>query len=293
MADDLSTDPKHVSSAPAAAPAAALPAGLAPVERREERRHPIFRFRFAIAYLALAVVAGTGIGLAIVLFQQPEDPAPTPWSAWVPAGRETSFPDQIADFVGANYRGESGNPLVAVIPSPPEVQDVPLQAVAIRDESPVASVDPKIEVVRTSDSLMYTLCGLGQQCSIAEGTPSRERLQVLRREALELSLYTFKYVDGVGSTIVLLPPNLGENRQSADDDQTIALFLRKRDYERELARPLRQWLIAGPPPPGAALEQGDAQIVDRLTVPHLFQYQFQQVQTGGAILVLAPVTPRR
>ena len=293
MADDLTNEPQHVSSAPAAAPAIPLPPVAGSVDRRSGVRHPIFRIRFAIAYLVLAVVAGGALGLAIVLMQQPEDKAPPQWSSWVPTGRETSFPDQIADFVAANYRSSSGNPLVAVIPSPPQVQDVQLQAVAIRDTSPVQAAEPKIEIVPTADSLMYTLCGLGQQCSIAEGTPSAERLQVLRREAIELSLYTFKYVDGVGSTIVLLPPNLGDNLESADDDQAVALFFRKKDYARELGRPLRSTLPAAAPPPGAELEQSDALVVDRLTVPHLYQYQFQQVQTGGAILVLEPVTPRR
>ena len=293
MADDLTPEPQHVSSAPAAAPSAALPPGAASIDRRRPHRRAIFRVRFAIAYLALAVVAGTAVGVAIVLLQRPADDTAPRWSTWAPVGRETSFADQIADFVGASYRSESGNPLVAVIPSPPEVQDVPLQAVAIRDVSPVQTVEPKIEIVATGDSLMYTLCGLGQQCAIAEGTPSVERLQVLRRQALELSLYTFKYVEGVGSTIVLLPPNLGDDLESSEDDQAAALFFRKKDFARELSRPLRQTLPAAPPPPGAPLERSDAMIVDRLTVSHLFEYQFQQVQTGGAILVLEPVTPRR
>ena len=57
---------------------------------------------------------------------------------------------------------------------------------------------------------MYNLCGVGQKCSIAEGQPSEERARLLRREALELALYTFKYVDDVDSVITLLPVNLGD-----------------------------------------------------------------------------------
>ena len=41
------------------------------------------------------------------------------------------------------------------------------------------------------------------------------------------------------------------------------------------------------------LNQREDLIVDRLTDPSLFQYQFQQAQTGGALLVLAPFNARR
>ena len=38
------------------------------------------------------------------------------------------------------------------------------------------------------------------------GKPSQERLKVLHREALELALYTFRYLPDVEGVVTLLPP---------------------------------------------------------------------------------------
>ncbi len=43
-------------------------------------------------------------------------------------------------------------------------------------------------------------------CSIKEGKPSNERGLLVTREALELALYTFRYVSGVERVIVTMPP---------------------------------------------------------------------------------------
>ena len=72
---------------------------------------------------------------------------------------------------------------------------------------------------------MYTLCGLADGCSIAEGEPSPARGELLRRQALELALYSFTYLDGIGSTLVLFPPAGG--RQFAT-----AVFLQHSDVRR-------------------------------------------------------------
>ena len=45
-----------------------------------------------------------------------------------------------------------------------------------------------------------------ESCSIAEGKASEARHALLRREALELSLYTFKSDSDVNSVTVFLPP---------------------------------------------------------------------------------------
>lgn len=287
MAEDVV---EHTIAAPRAEPESIVE----PVRAREHPR--VYRWRFGIAYLVLAVLAGVGVGVAVMLVERPEDRAGPAWSEWKPVGRETSYADQIADFVGKGYRLENGSQLAAVIASQPRVDtstSVPVQAVVIQNQSALPSADPDVEIVPTQDTVMYTLCGLGAQCSIGQGTPSAERLSLLRREALELSLYTFKYVDGADSTIVLLPPNLGENAQDPADDQAVALFLQKKDFSRELSRPVRDTLLLAAPPQVAELDAREALIVDRLTDPNIFQYQFEQVQTGGAILILAPVNARR
>jgi hypothetical protein len=263
------------------------------VEPRRSREQPRFyRWRFGVAYLALAVAAGVGVGLAIMIYQRPAEPEGPAWSAWQPTGRETSYADQIADFVAKRYRLESGSQLAGVLAGPPSVQNVPVQAVAIENRSAVANAQPEIEIFETGNSVMYTLCGLGPQCSIREGEPSEERMQLLRGEALELSLYTFKYVDGADSAIVLLPPNLGDP-DDPEDDAAAAIFLRKQDFSRELSQPLRQTLTRESPPVVTEFDPREGLIVDRLTEQNLFQYDYQQAPTGGVIIVLAPLTARR
>ena len=154
-----------------------------------------------------------------------------------------------------------------MIASAPQVQTregaVPLQWVALQGETASSTADngDDFEIVPVGDqSLMYTLCGFGDRCSIAAGAPSEERARVLRRESLELALYSFKYVEGVRSVIVLMPPNLGDPADPEDDRQT-ALFFQKGDFNRELSRPIQQTL-AGATPRGVQINTIE-QITDR------------------------------
>src|SRR6185312_4220355 len=56
-------------------------------------------------------------------------------------------------------------------------------------------------------TIAYNLCGIGSSnCSIGVGKPSADRLLLLRREALELALYTFKYISGTDNVVAILPP---------------------------------------------------------------------------------------
>ena len=65
--------------------------------------------------------------------------------------------------------------------------------------------DGNIEVV-DGNTVIYQLNGLGTNLSINIGEPSIERLKVLQREALELALYTFRYLPDVEGVVTLLPP---------------------------------------------------------------------------------------
>jgi hypothetical protein len=255
------------------------------VEQRSGRGriHP-YRLRFGLAYLVLAAIVGGAIGSFVVLVMRDPPAGEGVWSSWQPVGRESSFPRQIADHVSGNYRLPSGSALVGVIASKPEVHagetKVPVSAVAIQNDPEGDSDD--ITIVRADGGLMYQLCGLGEGCAIKEGTPSEARHRLLRREALELALYTFKYVDGVESVITLLPPH-------PEAESATALFFQKKDLEDALDRPLEETLRSKNPPRGMKLDPTEGLTVDRLTNPRLFQYEFTQAPAGGAILVLAPV----
>ena len=53
--------------------------------------------------------------------------------------------------------------------------------------------------------VLYRLDGLGPNGSILGGQPSRTRLKFVQREALELALYTFRYLPDVKQVVTLLP----------------------------------------------------------------------------------------
>ena len=82
---------------------------------------------------------------------------------------------------------------------------------------------------------MFNFCGLGVRCSIVGGKATSTRGRLVRREALEVALYTFKFVPGVDSIIAFMPPPPGQGATSV-------LFLRKENFKDALDRPLAETL---------------------------------------------------
>jgi hypothetical protein len=284
-----SPDPAVVEAEPA------RPVGEAEARTRSERaRRSGYRSRFALVYIFLAAVVGVGVGAFVVLIGRPEAVPPPKWSSWQPTGSADARLKQIADHVSRRYKLESGGELAIALVSPPQVTSpgeagspavsVPVSAIAIRpDTSRGQAEDDEIDIVRGGDrSIMYILCGLGQSCSISEGAPSEARHALLRREALELSLYTFKHVEGIDTVTVFLPP-----RPDGQAPPT-AVFLKKGDLGDELRAPLPKTL--SPLVPGIGELNGkELATVNRITRPRLYSYEYTQAQDGSAILILTPV----
>ncbi len=61
--------------------------------------------------------------------------------------------------------------------------------------------------------VLYQLNGLGPNGSIMGGKPSRARLKLVHREALELALYTFRYLPDVEMVVTLLPAAAAPRRR--------------------------------------------------------------------------------
>jgi hypothetical protein len=247
------------------------------------RRASFFRFRFALAYGALAALVGAGVGGFIVLVNRNDPVAASDWSTWRPTQEGPPAAEQIADHVARRYRLPSGNQLVGVLVGPAQVQDVTVRAIAVRPSA--SGSNENIKILDAEGTMMYILCGLGERCSIREGRPSTARHQLLRREALELALYTFKYVDDVKSVVAFLPPR----RDTEPTEGTSALFFEKRDLKTELNQPLRLTLSRASPPRLGELDADEVLTIERLTERRLFRYEFQQAQEGSAILILTPL----
>jgi hypothetical protein len=256
-------------------------AALEPLPASRDRRPAYakaYEGRFSVAYLALAViVAGAIIAFALVLKDRKASTAR--WSTWQPSSNGLAGAREIGEHVSARYRLANGDQLVAPLVAPLSVRGVPISQVAVRN-------DPGNRNVLFFDATFptntpYTLCGLGQNCAVTGGKVSPVRAKLIRREAVELALYNFKYMKGVDSILAYLPPAPGAQL-------TNVLFLRKSDVAPLLQRPLARSLtgrgpfVAGKPVPNDAL-------ITRLTNERVFKFDFQQIPDGTAIIVATPL----
>ena len=285
MADDLR---RSAAETQTTNPPARAASRVGTPSRAERARRSAYRGRFATFFFLLAAFAGVALGAAVVLLGR-GSPAPAPpWSDWEPVGSAQRRTAQIADRIADPYRLPSGNQIDTVTYAGPPTVTGPdgttfqVRAIAVRpDISRGAAEADDVNAFAADKTVMYTLCGLGNRCSIAEGKPSTERGAMLRREALELSLYTLKYVDGTDSVVVLLPPR-------PDGKAATAVFLERGDVKAELAEPLDRTLTAPITPGVGKISQGELQTIEGITRPRLYQYSYLQAQDGSPVMVLDP-----
>ena len=286
MADDVrkiaagARSPAAATPVPAAAPATA--------SRAERARNAAYRSRFALLYVALAVVAGAAVGAFVVLVSRGSPAPAAAWSSWQPTGTNDQRVAQISSRIAGKYRLPSGHQLVTIIAGAPSVTgpdgtSFRVNAIAVRPDTSRGQADATdINAVNAAGTVMYQLCGLGNSCSIAEGKPTVARGTLLRREALELALYTFRYVKGTNSVLVLLPPR-------PDGKVATAVFLERSDVKSELRQPLTQTLTAPLTPGIGEVRADELRVIERITRPRLYTYGYVQGQDGSPIMVLTPV----
>jgi hypothetical protein len=233
------------------------------------------RFRLILGALIGVAIGAIGATLVLVSGQGPSTRSGG-WSQWKPS--TSSLGDgaqQIADHVAPTYRQQGGDQLVGVTGGP-------LKVAASPDPLPakiaVASQDAaKIGIVR-GKTAMYNLCGLGARCSINRGKPSRQRFLLLNREALELALYSFHYLD-VDNVVALLPPAPGQRPQNA-------VFFQRGEFKKVLDHPIDQVLPSPPPSLNGLTDSPQGQLINRVTAPSVYCFSFQQAQDLSAFLVL-------
>ena len=242
-----------------------------------------FRGRFGFVFGALAGIAVCAAALGVALIAAPGEDGPRlaeHWSSWEPS--TTSMVDgasDIAAHVGLQYRLDGGDQLAQVRSSALELQGAPL-GVAVR---------PKGGELRflEGDGLLYVLNGLGPNGALP-GKASQARGQLLQREALELALYSFRYLDDVTMVAVLLPPTASttsESRSSSGAVQTRAVFYRPGDLLSRLQIPLTRTLPGEPPRP-KSLTKKEGKRIDDLTLRNLFLASVQPLKADQSYLVL-------
>jgi len=249
--------------------------------------HPRGKFRLAYLLLVLAVV------LAGVLFFAVRDSSSDnagaagvsqeSWGNFRPAGLTQDRIQQIALHVGSTYRTKADHQLVSVSASIPPVYQNDLKITQYVLSFTDGGQTNYQAVPIGANNVLYEMCGLGPQCAIRTGKASTARFRLLRREALELALYTFHYTD-VGSVVTFLPPKKGER------PQFVFLFLRSQFEEQGiLAKPLGAILAEPTPPPAAEMSAAEAATIDGITEPDLYRFRYTSDQQGGVLLVFDPL----
>jgi len=268
------------------------------------------KFLAVTAALIGIAVGAIAIAIAILLGGGSSGTARS-WSLWSPPDQGLAGERDIAAQVSPFYRATPASQLVVVT-----VQNIPEASAASGAGTGTASSSGQLQLALrdpTSGSVasvagtsaVYNLCGLGPSCAIATGTPSPARLLLLRREALELALYTFKYIKGVANVVAILPPSRtptstkltskpprpGTTATSSTVD--LAVLFQRDGLARYLDRPLAQTLPEDIPPTVAEMPSApEAELVSVLTGVALFQQQLIQAQDGSNVLVLSPVPPQ-
>jgi hypothetical protein len=232
--------------------------------------------RFVLANLV--VVAGflAVLGLFAFLVQKGTS---NRWSSYEPQGSDVFVKAQAtADHVSPNYKF-NGQPIAVVQAQPLLYQDATVDGIGIT-RLPFRKVGATIKQFEPAGStIAYVMCGTADKCGLSQ-VGSQETVPLLRREALELALYTFKYSKGVDSIVSLLPPEGQTNG---------AVYFKRSNLADELSKPLDATL-----PTHRCLSYGGMSEVERarvmrLTANHLYNSRFVPGPERPTLLVLRSV----
>jgi hypothetical protein len=242
-----------------------------------------------MGYAVIVVMVGAILVTLAIVTRDSSSSATTASVGGIPV-RETGFQRarEIATEIGRQYRGANGEQLVAVTAQPGEVSGLPLQYIAMRHGRNRPLTEGDVTVVEPGETALFSFCGLaGDQICSLPGEPTQERLMLLRREAVELSFYTFKFLPEIQTVVSLLPP---VPRGEGQPPQTFALYFQRRHLEDVLRAPITKTLPERPPFAVGDITPGEADTINRLTETRLFTSSFEQLPTQGVILNLSPPT---
>ena len=237
------------------------------------RDKPIYGGRFAIVQLLVMLAFAGLLGASAYLLSRNTGEA---WSSYKPQGHETFGRAQnMANYVAPRYVS-NGVPIAVVqaqqfVFGQAQVDGiafarVPAQGVG----SPFAQFEP------AGKAMLYVFCGPAAKCGLT-GPAGDDVVTLLRRESLELALYTFKYWPDIDSVVVLLPP---------EPNGKPALLLRRRKLTDQLSKPLAETLPTRDVVTTSSMTDAERLTIQRLTESSLFGASFEQTPNGHTLLVL-------
>jgi hypothetical protein len=293
MADDMTTE-NPASTEPVSRTPPALSRGAQDLPRLDHPHAP----RFRVVTAVLVGVAVAAIAVAVVLASRGSNhvalTSPSNWSSWRPDSSSGSGVSEIAQHVSPYYRVSAAQQLDTISP------------IALSQASAAGTTTGKGLIVAINQSssgrglgllngktIAYNVCGLGaKDCELA-GAASINRMLLLRREALELALYTFTYIGGSQNVVVVLPPGHTVTAGGSDTKGvTVALIFQRATLQPWLSVPLSRTLQQYPPELSQLSlwsKTQEAGFVDQVTAHGLFSSQVETLQVGGTALVLTPL----
>jgi hypothetical protein len=272
---DPPTPPEPPKAVDSPVPAVGKPAGR-------------YTLRFGLLYGGLAVVLVAAVAGFVVLAANLDSSSGAntssvsgkAWSPWKPpSGTPSAMAREIAKHVANEYKlNKKGTQLVAVVAGRPTVtadtHKISISTITVKQGD-------DDEVVPTGSTWSEQLCGLGSSCSIATGQATEQRGRLVRREALEVALYTFKFVPTINSIVAFMPPPPGQ-------PPTTLIYMQKNDFAKQLSEPLAKTLPLATPPLPTAPDTTERATIDKLTLPMVYSFKVQQLQDASAVLILNP-----
>jgi hypothetical protein len=249
----------------------------APVAPPGSRRAGAYGGKFALAHiLVIAAFASLLVLFAYLVSQSTSSAA---WSSYKPTGAET-YPkaQNLANFVAPRYIS-GGSPIAVVQAQPLFFHDQVVDGVAFT-RAPFQDVGEHYHQLEPAgaSTMAYVFCGQAARCGLA-ATGAEDVIPLLRRESLELALYTFKYWPEIDAVVAVLPPAAKSSP---------AVYLRRQNFEAELAKPLEQTLPSRDVITASSMTAAELTTVDRLT--RIFPSSFQETASGRMLLLLGTGT---
>jgi hypothetical protein len=255
--------------------------------------------RFRVVTAVLVGIAVAAIAIAVVIASRGSNRltavSSAHWSSWTPDSTGTTGVSEIANFVSPYYRSSGSQPLDVITPMQLSQATA---AGTTTGKGLVVAVNNGTKASQslgllTGTTIAYEVCGLGAKDCELTGTPSLDRMLLLRREALELALYTFEYVSGSQNVVVVLPPGHTVTASGADKKGvTVALVFLRKNLQPWLNVPIARTLQQFAPELSQLSlwsKTQEATFVDEVTAHSLFSSQVEALQEGGSALVLTPL----
>jgi hypothetical protein len=231
-------------------------------------------------FLAANLVVVCGFFVVLILFGMLVSRGTHPsWSSYKPKrGDVFTKAQSVADHVAPAYK-YNGEPIAVVQAQPLLYQDAVVDGIAFT-RTPFRKIGSPLKQFEPSGSTVaYVFCGTAPRCGLPS-TGAEQTVPMLKRETLELALYTFKYSPSVQSIIGLLPPAGNTN---------YAIYLRRKNFLSELSKPLDATLPEHKVLSYPRLSPVEKATVDRLTTKATYQSQFSQGANGRTLLVLRSI----